>query len=89
MQISGVTCQHRLFAGREIQNDHTLGSTNHQVIVRTIIERGDVVGVQHTVLARVAAESVHLWAVHLQATVGSYPQVTRLICTKCVDMVVY
>ena len=73
VQISGITRHHRLLARREIQNHHTLSRTYQQLIVSTVIERGDVIRVQHAIFTCIAAEGVHLRAVYLQAAVGSNP----------------
>ena len=52
-EIRRITRQHRLLAGREVQNHQTFRSTYQQVVVLAIEQGGDVVGVQHAVLTGV------------------------------------
>ena len=53
-----------------------------------IEERRDVVGSELAILARIAGEGVHLGVIHLKAAVGGNPEVSNLVGTERIDVVV-
>ena len=91
LHVGHITRQHLLLSGREIQDDQALSGSDVEVVVlslEVIVEAGDVVRGQFTVLTGVRRERVHLRVIHLQTTVSGNPEVTYLISTQVVDVVV-